>query len=200
MARTMQSPTTPTALVGAYAPRAGGASSEARVRIAKGDDVYGLVELVNTLAGEASLLFIMPIEGANGASALTQHLAAIAQNRNEAVFVAEYDGRLVGLATAVRGIHPARRGVVEIGIGVLPAYRRHGIGRALMMAVESWAAAIGIDRLQLTVVTTNAPAIALYGAMGFTVEGELKASARVAGRTVGQLMMAKLLASSVIQG
>ncbi len=164
------------------------------VHVAGEADVPGLIALINTLAHEATLLFIMAVDAAAGVVALRAHLAAIAENRNETVLVAARGGRLVGLLTAVRGLHPARRGVVDIGIGVEAGQRRRGVGTALLMAAEDWAAGAAIDRLQLTVVSTNAPAIALYHRMGYAIEGTLRASARVDGRTVDQYMMAKLLA------
>jgi ribosomal protein S18 acetylase RimI-like enzyme len=176
-----------------------GAISPARengVRAACDADIPDLIALINALADERNLLFITAIEGATGAASLLAHLAEIAENHNEAVFVAAEGGQLVGLATAIRGIHPARRGVIDIGIGVHADHRRNGIGRALMMAAEDRARRAAIERMQLTVVTTNAPAIALYRAMGFVVEGTLRASARIEGRSVDQYMMAKLLATA----
>ncbi|MGH7123407.1 MAG: GNAT family N-acetyltransferase, partial [Stellaceae bacterium] len=102
-------------------------------------------------------------------------------------------GDLVGLATATGGAHPAKRAAVEIGIGVLATHQGLGIGTALMAGLEGWAREAGIHRLQLPVVTTNAPAIALYRKCGFAIEGTLSESVRVEGRYADQYMMAKLL-------
>jgi ribosomal protein S18 acetylase RimI-like enzyme len=57
-------------------------------------------------------------------------------------------------------------------IGVAEAARRGGIGRALVMAVAAWAfdEHPGVNRLNLTVRSHNAPAIALYARCGFTYE------------------------------
>lgn len=74
-------------------------------------------------------------------------------------FVAEADGKIVGLATAVKVLaigHPG--GYVKMnGIGVLPEYRHQGIGKKLMEHVEHFAIeqgapyvglASGIDRVE----------------------------------------------------
>lgn len=45
---------------------------------------------------------------------------------------------------------------------VLPAERRNGIGRQLLIACASWAASSGANWLALAVVTANAPANTLY--------------------------------------
>ncbi len=56
-------------------------------------------------------------------------------------FVAEADGKIVGLATAVKVLaigHPG--GYVKMnGIGVLPEYRHQGIGKKLLEYVERFA-------------------------------------------------------------
>jgi RimJ/RimL family protein N-acetyltransferase len=167
---------------------------EIPVRLAGEADVPALIELVNALAREAKLLFVMPIDPETGAESLVAFLQSNAASGNQTVLVAESNGALAGLATATGGVHPAKRGTVEVGIGVLEAHRGRGIGRALMAALEGWARGAGIHRLQLPVVTSNAPAIALYRKVGFEVEGVLRESVQVEGRSLDQFMMAKLLA------
>lgn len=163
------------------------------VRLAQERDIPGLIGLINQLAVEATLLFVMPIDPVSGADDLRQFLQVTVTSGNNAVLVATVGEQLVGLATATGGAHPAKRATVEIGIGILEAYRGRGIGRALMAGVEDWARIAGIHRLQLPVVCTNEPAIALYRKSGFSIEGTLRESARVDGRYVDQYMMSKLL-------
>ncbi|HUB96267.1 MAG TPA: GNAT family N-acetyltransferase [Stellaceae bacterium] len=156
-------------------------------------DVPGLIALINALAAEQGLLFISPIDAATGGATLVAHLAMIAKSGNETVILARAETRPVGLVTGLRGVHPARRGVVEMGIGVLVPWRGRGIGAALLKAVEAWARAKGCHRMQFPVVATNAPAIALYRKLGYQVEGHLTASAEHRGAKVDELLMAKLL-------
>lgn len=163
------------------------------VRLAAEGDVPALINLINQLAREAKLLFVVPVDPETGAEDLRQFLQATAASGNNAVLVAARGDALVGLATATGGVHPAKRAAVEVGIGVLDAHQGCGIGRALMAGLEDWARRVGIHRLQLPVVATNAPAIALYEKFGFTVEGTLRESVCVDGRHVDQYMMAKLL-------
>jgi len=158
------------------------------------DDATALIDLINALAAERSQLFIQRIDPASGVAALRAHLAAIAASGSEAVLVARDHHEMVGLVTGTRGAHPARRGVVEIGIGVRAAHRGRGIGYALLAALERWARDRACHRLQLHVVTTNAPAIALYRKAGFATEGVLEATALVEGQPVDELQMGKLLA------
>lgn len=156
-------------------------------------DVPELIALINILATERNFLFIMPIDPKSGVSVVISHLASIAATGNEAVLIARSDGEMVGLITGIRGTHPARRGSVEIGIGVRPDQRGRGVGLHLMTGLEAWARRVGCHRLQLRVVTTNLPAIALYRKVGFATEGVLRAGAIVGGMRYDDLQMAKIL-------
>lgn len=156
-------------------------------------DVPALIALINTLAAERDQLFIQPVDPVSGQPLLCTHLASIAVSGNETVLVAQDRNQLVGLITGMRGDHPARRGVVEIGIGVRASHRSQGVGFALMMALERWAREAGCHRLSLRVVTRNTPAIALYRKAGFAVEGMLEATAILDGQRIDELQMGKTL-------
>ena len=58
-----------------------------------------------------------------------------------------------------------------LGIGLLPEFRRRGIGRALMLRTIDAAFAFGLTRVELTVRENNVNAISLYKRMGFEIEG-----------------------------
>jgi RimJ/RimL family protein N-acetyltransferase len=166
----------------------------ALVRQAEARDAAGLIALINALAHEAKLLFVLPIDPANGGPTVVQYLDAMRASGNSVVLVAECAGELVGLATGNGGAHPSKRGVVEIGIGVRATHQGIGLGRALLSTLEKWAEGAGLHRLQLPVVTSNEPALALYRRQGFTVEGVLRDSVVADGHRLDQFMMAKLIA------
>ena len=109
------------------------------------------------------------------------------------LLVAEREGRVLGSA----GLHPAaqirRRHTAMLGISVDPACRRQGVGGALMQAVcdyaDGWAQVL---RIELTVFTDNAGAIALYQRFGFRVEGTHVAYAMRQGAYLDVHSMARL--------
>ena len=84
----------------------------------------------------------------------------------EATFLlAEHDGSVVGFCTVAilqapdtSFFIPARRAVVD-NVGVLPEYRRQGVGRKLMAAAEEWARRKRADRMELSIWEFNAGAI-----------------------------------------
>lgn len=108
------------------------------------------------------------------------------------LLVAEVDGEVVGNA----GLHrqrDRRRHVGIVGMGVRDAFRRRGVGTALLRAVldlaDNW---LDLRRLELNVFVDNGPAIALYERHGFVREGVMSAYAFRDGAYVDSLTMARV--------
>lgn len=109
---------------------------------------------------------------------------------------------LVGVAgghmIASGGIHPLawtprRRHVAGLGLAVAAEWQGRGIGSEMMRRLLEWSDRwLGYLRLELTVYTDNAPAIALYRRFGFAVEGTQRAYALRDGVYVDCLAMARL--------
>ena len=106
--------------------------------------------------------------------------------------VAVLDGRVVGQAGLHRFVG-RRAHAGGIGMGVHDAWTGRGIGAALLSALvdiaDRW---LGLRRLELTVYTDNAPAVALYRRFGFEVEGTHRAFALRGGQYADAHAMARL--------
>ena len=138
----------------------------------------------NAIAGTLQLPYPSP-------DAWARRLAETPEN--DYVLVAEVAGEVVGNL----GLHPAsksprRRHVGTFGMAVRDDVQRRGVGSALLAAAidlaDNW---IGYARLELTVYTDNAAAIALYRNFGFEVEGTARQYALRDGEFVDALMMAR---------
>jgi putative acetyltransferase len=107
--------------------------------------------------------------------------------------VAVLDGMIVGSARLQRKSGRCAH-VGDLGMGVHDDFCRRGIGTALAAAVieaaDRW---LAIKRLQLTVYSDNASAIALYRKFGFEVEGTFGAFAFRDGAYVDALAMARIV-------
>lgn len=118
----------------------------------------------------------------------------LAPGKTDLSLVAERNGEVVGSA----GMHPTgaalrRRHVVMIGISVVTAAQRQGVGTALMQALCDYADRwLGVLRIELTVYVDNAAAIALYRKFGFETEGRLRGYALRDGHYVDVYAMARL--------
>jgi ribosomal protein S18 acetylase RimI-like enzyme len=91
-----------------------------------------------------------------------------------ATFIAEEDGRWLGLVGAYR---PADRpGVVElVSMWVDPAARGQGLGACLATEVLEWARAGGAAKVELWVTTGNEQAMSLYRRLGFATTSNYQA-------------------------
>ncbi len=114
--------------------------------------------------------------------------------RADGVFVAEADGRILGMV-AVGPKAPAKerhKGLVY-SMFVLPEGRGRGLGAALMAACLDYAREVG-ESVQLVVVWTNTVAVSLYERAGFERYGfEPRALLQKDGRYTDDLHMWKRL-------
>src|SRR5262249_51234069 len=93
-----------------------------------------------------------------------QRAANAAAGAGSITVVAELADRWVGMAT---GLTPeadasAPMGPMLVSMFVDSGARRLGIGEALVASIKSWAGSHGHARIHLWVVSSNAPALALY--------------------------------------
>jgi GNAT superfamily N-acetyltransferase len=88
-----------------------------------------------------------------------------------ATFIAEVDGRWVGIAAGFRD-EDAPDAVQLVSMWVDPDYRRFGLGRRLVATVTAWARQTGASRVELWVTRGNDPAARLYEEAGFVLTGE----------------------------
>jgi ribosomal protein S18 acetylase RimI-like enzyme len=111
------------------------------------------------------------------------------------VLVALLDSRIVGYVRLGRRTPlESNAHVLEVrGLAVSASARRRGVGRALLGAAASEAAARGGRRLRLRVLSHNLAARALYEACGFTVDGVLRDEFLLGGRYVDDVMMSRAL-------
>lgn len=79
----------------------------------------------------------------------------------------------------------------RLGIGVQAAYRKSGVGEALMQALLDWAAAEPeLERIELSVFAHNEGAIRLYRKLGFVEEARLQRVFKLAdGSYYDEIMM-----------
>src|SRR5262245_23926953 len=89
--------------------------------------------------------------------------------------VACVEGEVVGNLGLHTVDRPRRRHVGDMGMMVRDDWQGKGVGSALMAAMvdlaDNW---LNLARIELTVYTDNAPAVALYQKYGFAIEGTMR--------------------------
>ncbi len=89
--------------------------------------------------------------------------------------VGEIDGRVVA---GVMAGYEGHRGWINY-LAVDPAFRRRGLGRALMAEAERLLRAAGCPKISLQVRTSNAAVAAFYRDLGFAVDDVLSLGKRL---------------------
>lgn len=132
--------------------------------------------------------------GATYAEQVAQPITEFANRLSSATVVGAYTGQtIVGVAhlTYAKGRKQAHKGTIQ-GFFVEPHWRHRGIGAALMTAVIDLARD-KVEQLHLTVVQTNASAIALYQRFGFVTYGVEPRALKSERGYVYELLMSLLL-------
>jgi ribosomal protein S18 acetylase RimI-like enzyme len=102
------------------------------------------------------------------------YLSAIT-GEDSAIFVAEYGGGIIGAVlswlkeSASIPLLVPRRYVSIDNLAVLGAYRRQGIGKALIAHVHTWAREAGAQKAELSVWEFNQGAIQFYEELGYAI-------------------------------
>ncbi len=169
--------------------------SSITVREATPSDAAALLAHLKALAAEPGIN--IPLAADEITTTLDQEkalLADIAESPRAIMLVAEADGGIVG-ELSLKAISPRRavRHVATLGMSVAQAWRRKGVGRALLTDALEWAPTADITRIELYVYVRNAPAIALYEKHGFTVEGRRRNFIREGDAFLDDFVMARLL-------
>lgn len=156
------------------------------------DDAADYVRMLEQIDRETRFLIWEPGERKVSADEVRRILGG-AESGDRLRLVAVVGGALVGFLVAHRG-HPLRlRHRADFTMAVLQPHRGRGVGTELLAALDDWATRVGISRLELTVMSNNEAAVALYERAGYTLEGRKRDAIVVDGVGLDELVMGKLL-------
>ncbi|MCE1245410.1 MAG: GNAT family N-acetyltransferase [Firmicutes bacterium] len=165
------------------------------IRMITESDAEKFLELSKKLDQETRFMMLEPGERNTTVEEQENQLRQLLTSGNSMIFVAEREetGELVGYIGLFGGRYIRISHCAHIVMGILENYRGQGLGKAFMQTAEQWARDTGIRRLELSVVTDNEVAIALYTKTGFEVEGLKKRSLLIDSRFVDEYYMVKLI-------
>ena len=163
------------------------------IRSARVEDAPGLAQAERAIAATPGLLVSLPAELTD--ERFAQKIAALGVADNGRFLVAEAAGQLVGHGMLDPLPLAAVRHVVHLTLAVHPGWQGMGIGRELLGSLIAWArATAAVEKIELNVRSSNAPAQALYLALGFTEIGRWSRRVRIApGEYVDDVAMELLV-------
>lgn len=161
------------------------------IRPIRNEDAPGLHRVLDTVSRERRYLGRLE---APAEDKFRSFVASIVES-GHSQFVAEEDGQIVGWCDALPGTASAGTAHVgHLGMGVLKEFRGRGIGRRLAEATIEKARALGLEKIELSVYSSNDGAIALYRILGFQEEGRKVRGRHVDGIYDDVILMALTLA------
>jgi len=150
------------------------------VRNPRPDEAGQLLDYAHVVLQESEYFLLEPDELLFTEEEEQEWIGEHANDEGQILLAADVDGLLVGLLGFENG--PQRR-VTHRGslhVSVSAAWRGRGIGTILIESLIEWATANPrIEKLSLSVMTSNHRAIALYRKLGFQEEGRLKREIKI---------------------
>jgi RimJ/RimL family protein N-acetyltransferase len=108
--------------------------------------------------------------------------------------IVAFDGdALIGWCDIALRDNPVQSHVGGLGMGIIPDYRNRGIGKRLLERALDAAKEKRLERIELSVLHDNEPAIALYKRMGFVTEGRREREWKVGNKYRDSILMAIFL-------
>ncbi len=158
------------------------------VREANEDDAEAIKNVVNSVASEK--YYVVPERSREDWDEAIREV----KNRKGLIIVTQLDEKTVGMAHLVRGKFEKNKHVGFLGISILKEFRKIGIGTAMMKYIMEWARRQkGLEKVSLTVFSTNEAAINLYRTFGFQIEGMSKRQYKIEGKYIDETIMGKFL-------
>lgn len=113
--------------------------------------------------------------------------------KNGPVYYAIDNERVIGWCDVFPKDNPRHCHRGALGMGLIPEYRGQGLGSKLLSAVIAHSKQFGLEKIELSVYTSNTSAIALYKKLGFEQEGLIKKYRKVDGQYFDSMIMGMFL-------
>lgn len=111
--------------------------------------------------------------------------------RSRVVFVGTVSDEVVGWSDVELADHPRLSGTAELTVGVIDAYRRHGIGSHLVQRGVTWAGTEGCRKIYQSVPAPNETGIAFLETNGWEVEAVREDHYQLDGELADEVMLAR---------
>ena len=155
-----------------------------KIEKAAPEDAAELLEYLQKIGAETDNLTC----GAEGMPFTVEQEAQFIKDVNDSdrsvLFVARWDGKIIGTANLDVSGRERLKHRGELGISVLKEYWGNGIGTTLIREVLKFAIFHDIEIIYLNVRSDNERAIALYKKFGFEKTGDMPGCMKIDGKLI----------------
>lgn len=161
------------------------------VKVRKGSlrDAEGVVAVINSVIAEGKLTILnKPLT----VQEEERFLASLSDR--ETVFVAEVDGKIIGVQTiSLYSPMAANSHVATIGTWIHKDYRNRGIGKLLAKETFNFAREKKFEKILIYVMAHNKQALRFYESLGFKKIGIAKKQVKLKGKYYDEVYMERFL-------
>jgi L-amino acid N-acyltransferase YncA len=163
---------------------------EFTIRQAREEDLTGLVGAIRQAIGGGEY-----VNAETVADIIDTEGVLLRHNELESrmFFVACVEGEVVGWVHLKHPELEKLNHTAELTVGVLEAYRGHGIGSHLLERGLEWAGSKGYEKIYNSIPATNEAAIEFLSARGWEEEARRQDHYKMDGTYTDEVMMAKVL-------
>lgn len=149
--------------------------AEGRLRLAEFSDAQGVYDLYLSVVQERAFFAAVPEDPIRSFDEQKALLKAVCARENSMAWVYIFEEKVVASLFLFGGILMRTEHRAELELQVAEGYRGFGLGRLLLSrALEVARSNPFLQKIQLSVIADNEPAIALYLQQGFEEEGTIK--------------------------
>lgn len=161
------------------------------IRVAQPNDAVQIIDGINLVCHEGGAFHVTHFEPDQAWNDALYHSG---DGTEHYLGVADLNDKIVGAVNLFRpSTNSLSRHRVQLGIYVLPGYRRQGIGSQLLESAIVWSKVRQVEKITLEVFATNLPAQRLYEKYHFVIEGRQIKQIKIQDCYVDMILMANFL-------
>ncbi|MDZ7798662.1 MAG: GNAT family N-acetyltransferase [Patescibacteria group bacterium] len=164
------------------------------IRYLKYEDVNNLLEVVNSLVAEKSMLGPQKKFSRAKEEKWVKNVLHKILNKKAVYLVGELNGQVIGWASVFKGKFTNKKHIGQAAVSLRSEYRGRGLAKKLIKkAISEAKKHLKTKIIKLNVYAENKKAIKLYKSLGFERVGQIKKGRYHFGRYIDLIIMVKYL-------
>lgn len=143
-----------------------------KIREIRVDDAANMFSYLKTVMGESDFMNSYPDEITMTSEEEEKMIKGFNKSDTTLMLAVEMEGRLIASGTIIRLSKSKMRHRGNVAVSVLKEFWNLGIGKNILLSLESYAKDLGLSQIELDYYSGNNRARTLYDKIGFTETGK----------------------------